>query len=115
MWQYKASGTHDRVIMHGLRPILDNVCRLLGFDTRDRSLVYLFSFSDEPFPGYQVCMQKVREGPDGGCYYRVAQSPFGDFRANGLFPAVVNESYLHGWPRSIYLKLEKSLTGGVVS
>jgi hypothetical protein len=115
LWQYKLSGTHDRVMMHSLRHILNKTCQLLDFNYTDRSAVYLFYFSAEPFAGYHVCLEKVRTAADGGCHYRVEQSSIGDFRADGLFPAIVNTSYLHGWPERIYFKLEKSLTGGIVN
>ena len=115
LWQYKLSGTHDKVMMHGLRQILDGSCRLLGFDCADRSLVYLFSFSAEPFAGWQVCLERMREARDGGCYYKAVQSKIGDLMARGLFPAVVNTSYLRSWPERIYFKIEKSIAGGVVN
>jgi len=117
LWQYKLSGTHDRIILHGLRHILNGACQLLGFDDADRSVVYLFSFSAEPFPGYQLCLEKLREvqGRGAGCYYGVKQSTIGDFTARGLFPSVVNTRYLLAWPENIFCKLEKSMTGGIVS
>ncbi len=114
LWQFKLSGTHDRVMMHGLRHILDKTCQLMGFDKADRSVVYLFHFSAEPFQGCQICLEKIREARDG-CYYRIKQSTIGAFKATGLFPAIVNTNYLHSWPESIYFKLEKSITGGIVS
>ena len=61
LWQFKLSGTHDRVMMHGLRHILDKTCQLLGYNHADRSAVYLFYFSAEPFEGYQVCLEKIRK------------------------------------------------------
>ncbi len=115
LWQFKLSGTHDRVMMHGLRHILDKTCQLLGFDQADRSAVYLFYFSAEPFEGYQVCLEKMREVADGGCHYRVNQSKIGALMANGVFPAIVNTNYLRGWPERIYFRLEKSLTGGIIN
>jgi hypothetical protein len=118
LWQYKLSGTHDKVMMHSLRHILNKTCQLRGFDYADRSVVYLFCFSAEPFQGYQICLERMREAWDGygmGCYYRVRQSNIGDFKAEGLFPAIVNTSYLRTWPERIYFKLEKSLTGGIVN
>ena len=115
LWQFKLSGTHDRVMMHSLRHILDKTCQLLGYDHADRSNVYLFSFSSESFEGYQVCLEKMRTAADGGCHYRVKQSNIGAFMANGVFPAIVNANYLGAWPERIYLKLEKSLTGGIVN
>lgn len=115
LWQYKLNGTHDKVMMHSLRHILNRACQLLGFDYADRSVVYLFSFSAEPFEGYQVCLERMREARDGGCYYRAKQSKIGDFMAKGLFPAIVNTSYLHSWPERIYFKLEKSIAGGIVN
>lgn len=115
LWQYKASGTHERVMMHGLRKILDETCLMLGLNTSDRSAVYLFSFSDEPFQRWQVCLEKIRESDDGGCFYRVKTSRVGDFAARGRFPAIVNISYLRTWPGLIYFTLERSLTGGIVS
>ena len=118
LWQYKLSGTHDKVMMHSLRHILNKTCQLLGFDCMDRSVVYLFSFSAEPFEGCQVCLERMREAWDGygmGRYYRVKQSTIGDFKAEGLFPAIVNTNYLRSWPERIYFKLEKSLTGGIVN
>ncbi len=118
LWQYKLSGTHDRIILHGLRNILNGACRLLGFDEADRSVVYLFSFSAEAFPGYHLCLEKLREVQgrrSAGCYYRVKQSTIGDFTAQGLFPSIVNTCYLLAWPEKIFCKLEKSMTGGIVS
>ena len=115
LWQLKLSGTHDRMMMHGLRPILDRTCQLLGYDYPDRSVVYLFYFSAEPFQDCQVTLERMREGRDGGCYYKVEHSRIGDFTATGLFPAIVNTSYLHAWPERIYFKLEKSLSGGIVN
>jgi hypothetical protein len=118
IWQYKLSGTHDRVMMHGLRDILNKTCQLLGFDYADRSVVYLLYFSAEPFQGNQVCLERMREAWDGsgtGCYYRVKQSSIGDIKAKGLFPAIVNTSYLRSWPERIYFKLEKSFAGGIVN
>ncbi|HUI71325.1 MAG TPA: hypothetical protein VL354_12475 [Spirochaetia bacterium] len=114
LWQYKTSGTHERVMMHGLRDILTRTCELLGFDSRDRSIIYLLSFSAEPFEGYHVCLERIRQTPTG-CYYRVEQSRIGSFTATGLFPAIFNTLYLRLWPESIYFKLEKSLTGGIAS
>ncbi len=115
LWQYKVRGTHDRVMMHGLQQILDKTCRLLGYTTSDRSVVYIFSFSAGTFEGYHVCLERMREGPDGGCYYRATRSPIGDFEAKGLFPAVLRTFYLHEWPERIYFKLERSLTGEIQS
>ncbi len=116
LWQYKVSGTHEKVVMHGLRRILNGTCERLGFDTADRSVVYLFSFSSEPFPGWQICLERIREAPGGnGCSYRVRQSTIGDFSAAGVFPDFVNTDYLRRWPQRIYCRLEKSLTGGLVS
>jgi len=118
VWQYKLSGTHDKVMMHSLRHILNTTCQLLGFDCADRSVVFLFYFSAEPFQGCHVCLERIREAWDGsgmGCYYRVRQSNIGHLRAVGLFPAVVNTGYLRAWPERIYFKLEKSLTGGIVN
>ncbi len=118
LWQYKFRGTHVRVMMHGLRHILDKTCQLLGYDCADRSAVYLFYFSDEPFQGHHVCLQKMMETKqehDGGCYYKVKQSNIGDFAARGLFPAIVSASYFGGWPERIYFRLEKSLAGGIVN
>jgi hypothetical protein len=118
LWQYKLSGTHDKVIMHGLRPILDKTCQLLGFDSADRSVVYLFYFSAEPFQGYQVCLERMREVRHRhvtGCYYKVRQSAIGGFAAQGLFPAIVAINYLGTWPARIYFKLERSVAGGIVN
>jgi hypothetical protein len=115
LWQYKLSGTHDKVMMHGLRDILDKTCRILGFDRADRSVVYLFHFSAQPFEGCQISLEKVRETRGGDCYYRLKASNIGAFLAEGLFPAIVNTSYLGAWPERIYFMLEKSLTGEIVS
>jgi hypothetical protein len=115
LWQYKLAGTHERVILHGARSILDGTCRLLGFDGADRSTVYLFSFSAQPFPGFQVCVEKVREAGDAGCFYKVSLSLIGDFRARGQLPGALNDRYFRGWPEKIYLKLERSLTGEIVN
>jgi len=118
VWQYKLSGTHDRVMMHSLRHILNKTCQLLGFDIRDRSIVYLFSFSAEPFQSYHICLERIREAWDGngtGCYYRVERSNIGKLTGEGLFPAFVNTDYLRSWPQRIYFRLEKSLTGGIVN
>ena len=114
LWQYKVAGTHERIIMHGLCDTLDRTCQLLGYDATDRSTVYLFYFSDEPFPGYQVSLERVRETSDG-CYYRVTQSTIGPFKAVGLFPVVVKSDYLLSWPAGIYFRLERSLAGGIVN
>jgi len=115
LWQYKVSGTHDRVMMHSLRRILDTTCQLLGYSSADRSAVYLFHFSAEPFEGCQVCLEMIRAAADGGCHYKVRQSNIGAFEANGLFPSFVNTSYFHGWPELIYFKLERSIAGGIVN
>jgi hypothetical protein len=115
LWQFKLSGTHDRVMMHSLRNILDKTCQLLGYEFADRSAVYLFYFSAEPFEGYQVCLEKMRTAADGDCHYRVKQSNIGAFVARGLFPAIVNTNYLREWPERVYFKLEKSLTGGIAN
>jgi hypothetical protein len=118
LWQYKFSGSHDRVIMHSLRHILDRTCQLLGYDCADRSAVYLFYFSVEPFEGHQVCLEKMRETRDQqgmGCYYKVKQSNIGNFSARGLFPAIINANYLGEWPVQIYFKLEKSEAAGIVN
>ncbi len=115
LWQYKTSGTHDRVILDGMRQILDRTCRLLGYDDPDRSTIYLFSFSSEPFEGYQACARKTREDPAGGCRYRVVQSRIGDFEARGLLPAPIRTSYLGTWPAWIYYRLEASVVGGITS
>ena len=118
LWQFKIAGTHERVMLHGARNILDGTCRLLGFDCADRSVVYLFSFSDEPFAGYQVCLEKIREASTmrgTGCFYRVVESTIGDFRARGQLPAAFNDRYFRGWPEKICFKLEKSLTGEIVN
>ncbi|MGA2614347.1 MAG: hypothetical protein ABSG38_12985 [Spirochaetia bacterium] len=115
LWQYKLSGTHDRVMMHSLRRILDTTCQLLDYSCADRSAVYLFYFSAEPFEGCQVCLEKMRAAASGGCHYRVKQSNIGAFMANGVFPAIVNSNYLRGWPERIYFRLEKSLTGGIIN
>ena len=77
LWQYKVSGIHERVMMHGVRQILDKTCRLLGYGITDRSAIYLLHLSDEPFKGYQVCLEKIRVAADGGCYYKVIQSNIG--------------------------------------
>jgi hypothetical protein len=114
LWQHKVSGTHDRVMMHSLRQILNRTCQLLGYDCADRSTVYLFYFSAEPFEGCQTCLEKMRVA-DGGCYYKVKQSSIGAFEAKGLFPSFVSADYLHEWPDRIFFKLEKSAVGGIVS
>ena len=111
LWQYKMRGTHEKVMMHSLRHILNKTCQLLGFDCEDRSAVYLFYFSAESFQGYQICLERMREVRDGhgiGCYYKVKQSNIGNFMAEGLFPSLVNTSYLCAWPERIYFRLEKS-------
>jgi hypothetical protein len=115
VWQYKLSGTHDKVMMHSLRHILNKTCQLLGYDYANRSVVYLFYFSAEPFENYQICLGKMRETSDGNCYYKVIASTIGGFMAAGLFPAIVNTRYLRAWPERIYFKLEKSITGGIVN
>jgi hypothetical protein len=114
LWQYKHRGTHDRIMMHGLRDVLNKTCQLLGYDSTDRSAICLFYFSAQPFPGYQVNLEKVREKLDG-CYYRVKGSNIGPFKAVGLFPVIVNSDYLHSWPAGIYVKLERSPAGGIVN
>ena len=117
LWQYKLSGTHDRIMLHGLRDILDGTCSCLGFDGADRSIVYLLSFSAEHFEGWQVCVERMKEaghGRDRGCYYRVSYSTIGHLEATGLFPAFINSGYLRAWPERIYYKLEKS-AGGIVN
>jgi len=101
--------------MHGLSQILNKTCQALGFSESDRSMVYLFHFSEEPFDGYQVCLEKRRETTDGACYYRVGASNIGKFSAIGRLPAVIRDSYLCAWPKMIFFKLEKSMTGGIVS
>jgi len=115
LWQYKFSGTHERVVLHQMRHILNKTCQLLGYDYLDRSSVYLFAFSSGPFEEHQVCLQKMREAAGGGCYYMVSSSRIGDFRAEGLFPTFVRAYYLQEWPDKIYFKLEKSLAGGIVN
>jgi hypothetical protein len=118
LWQCKLEGTHERIIMHGVHNILDRTCRLLGIDAADRSAVYLFSFCAEPFQGYQVCLGKIREirGQHGtSCSYKVIQSNIQIFEALGLFPAFVSAKYFHRWPDRIFFKLERSMTGEIVS
>jgi hypothetical protein len=118
LWQFKFSGSHERVIMHSLRHILDKTCQLLGYDRSDRLAVYLFSFSAAPFPGHQVRLEKLREANDQkgtGCYYEVKQSNIGTFAARGFFPAFVNTNYLGTWPTQIYFKLEKSVAAGIIN
>ena|SRR5208283_2579782 len=115
VWQYKLSGTHDKVMMHSLRHILNKTCQLLGYDYTNRSVVYLFYFSAAPFENYQICLGKMRETSDGDCYYKVIASTIGDLVAAGLFPAIVNTRYLHAWPERFYFKLEKSIIGGIVN
>ncbi len=115
LWQCKLHGTHERIMMHTLRMILDGTCQLLGYDKADHSVVYLFHFSAESFEGCQVCLEKMREVANGGCLYRVKLSTMGVFAARGVFPSIVNANYLHSWPERLYFKLEKSLTGGIVS
>jgi hypothetical protein len=115
LWQYKIVGTHERVIVNGLRNILDKTCQALGESGSDRSVVYLLHFSAEPFEGCQVGLERVRETTDGDCYYRVRASTIGEFTARGRFPAIVRRSYLGAWPEMIYFRLEKSMTGGIVS
>ncbi len=115
LWQYKIRGTHERVMMHGLKQILDACCQLLGYRLADRSAVYLFHFSAEPFTGHQVCLRKIREKKevDGvGCYYRVESSTIGSFSASGFLPAFANADYLHQWPERLYFRLEKSISAG---
>ena len=116
LWQYKVSGTHEKIVLHSLRHILDATCQLLGFDATDRSVVYLFRFSAEPFQDFQVCLVKTRETSDG-CRYRVDESGIGigEFRAEGVFPSFVRTSYLGAWPERIYFTLERSMTGGIVN
>ena len=115
LWQYKISRTHEKVVLHSLRHILDATCQLLGLDSTDRSLVYLFRFSAEPFDGFQACLERKRETPDGGCHYRVTASRIGALRAEGVFPSFVRTSYLGAWPERIYFQLERSMTGGIVN
>ncbi len=115
LWQYKISGTHDRIVLHGVRQILDVTCQLLGYSDTDRSDIYLFNFSSEPFDGQQVCLGKMRESSDGGCYYRVVESDIGGLGARGRFPAFVRTHYLREWPERIYFKIERSAAGGIVS
>lgn len=115
LWQYKIVGSHERVMMHGLRDVLNKTCQALGFNELDRSVVYLFHFSAEPFEGCQVELERVRENSDGDCYYRVRASNIGRFSANGRFPSVVRDNYLGAWPEMIYFRLEKSMRGGIVS
>ena len=115
LWQYKVSGTHDRIVVDGLRRILDTTCRLLGFDCADRSLVYLCHLSAEPFTGCQLCLQKIREVPDGSSSYRVVRSSIGDIRADGHFPGFIKTRYFQAWPDRLYFKLEKSVVGGIVN
>ena len=91
--------------MHRLRHILDTTCQLMGFEKADRSVVYLFHFSAEPFQGYQISLEK-REARDG-CYYRIKQSNIGAFKATGLFPAIVNTNYFHSWPQGNLLQARK--------
>jgi len=114
LWQYKVSGTHERIILNGLRDVLDRSCQLRGFDPSDRSVVYLLSFSAEPFEGEHVSLAEVREVP-AGCYYSVLRSRIGDFKARALFPHSVMASYLAAWPDRLHLRLDRSLTGGIVS
>jgi hypothetical protein len=118
LWQYKLGGTHDRIMMQKAAKILDETCRLLGLGRSDRSTVFLFSFSAEPFQGQHVRLEKIREAKDGadtGCYYRVKESTIGDFKAVGFFPAILKTNYLRVWPEEISFKLEQSPVGGIVN
>jgi len=115
LWQYKVSGTHERVILHGMSPILNTTCQLLGHDRRDHSVVYLFSFSDGPFETWQVLLERVAETSDGGCHYRAASSNVGELRAKGTLPAFMGSQYFDGWPARIFFRLEPSLTGEIQS
>lgn len=115
LWQYKLSGTHERVIVHGMRPLLDATCSLLGYDRADREAIYLFHFSAESFQGWQVCLERMKEVPGRGCWYRVHHSTIGAFQAKGLIPSAMDSRYLHGWPERIFFMLEKSTVGGIVS
>jgi hypothetical protein len=47
--------------MRTLQRVLDKTCQLLGYDCGDRSAVYLFHFSTEPFQGHQVCLEELME------------------------------------------------------
>ena len=113
LWQYKHAGTHERIIVAGLRPVLDAACRLLGFSFSDRSVVYLLSFSPEPFDAWQVCLEKSRELPDG-CSYHVVESNIGTFSAQGQLPGAFKTAYLGKWTARLYLRIVRSLTGTIV-
>ena len=64
LWQYKLSGSHDRVMLHSLRHILGKTCQLLGLD----------------FPGSISCFS----------FLLLRRT----FTAQGLFPLFVNTRYL---------------------
>ena len=120
MWQYNIAENHDKIMLHRMRHILNKTCQLLGYDYEIGTRSDLFSISKEPFEGYQLALSKMREEFDGyggmGCVYNVVESRLSEqFRAEGLLPAFVKDSYLHEWPEKVYIKLEATANHGIIN
>ena len=107
MWQIKGEG-HEIYPLTEMRLVLFKMIRHLGGDTEDNRTVYLLSFSDEPFDGYLIEMEKVGHQADSwgtACEYRVTGTKEIDyFMSDPILPSPL-KMLIREWPEKVYLSL----------
>jgi hypothetical protein len=119
-WQYKIAATHEVTILMGMVFLLNKVCILLGYDYKDRDMIYDFSMSDAPFEGYQIMLHRMDDVPLEvdqrlGRLYSVELSTIGDFQAEPCVPEFFNNKYFKHWPDHIFFKFEKTTGSGIIN
>ena len=108
MWQIKGEG-HEIYPLTDMRMVLFKMISHLGGDTEDNKTVYLLSFSEEPFDGYLIEMEKVGTHADSwgtACEYRVTGTREIDyFMSDPILPSAL-KMLLKQWPEKLYLSLK---------
>lgn len=93
-WQLKGTD-HLIVQLHWMHPIIESVVAAKGFDPDDRDQIFRLDFSDAPFDGYEVALQKRAESESPlwgrtknlyGHFYRIDHTTLGSLEAEGFLP-----------------------------
>ena len=97
LWQIKEDN-HDLVSLSSAHDLVQKCMFLSGIDTSDRRMAHWSTFSDEPFEGYQLKLEKK-----GGDFHIV---DYPEFSGHGFFDPKMFKFYKSA-PKQLYILIEK--------
>lgn len=107
MWQIK--GNHHEIYpLTDMRLVVLKMVTHLGFEPTDNTTRFLLRYSDKPFEGYLIELDKIKIERDSygpGCEYNVVGTKEIEyFMSDPVFPSALLKQIIE-WPDKLYIGL----------